>query len=196
MTVVVPNDGFKVCVVVVAVVGGRSVVVSFWSDPSSIRTVFLVSDTGRSRVGSVSCKCAEGVVLVVVVDDDDDIVAAQEAVSDSRMWFPLLSSRTGSGDAGVTSTGLDRGSVSVSVVVFMVLLVEVVLVVVRALRWRSIPTDASRMRSAVHGAIVVVVVVVVVTLDELLLLYWCGDDRQNNMDKAVVASRSWYSGDK
>ena len=51
------------------------------------------------------------------------------------------------------------------------------------------------MRSAVHGAIVVVAV----TLDELLwlLLYWCGDDvRQNNMDKAVVASRSWYSGDK
>ena len=81
----------------------------------------------------MSCKCAEGVVVVVVVDDDD-IVAAQEAVSDSRMWFPLLSSRTGSGDAGVTSTGLDRGSVSVSVVVFMVLLVEVVLVVVRALR--------------------------------------------------------------
>ena len=98
MTVVVPNDGFKVCIVVVAVVGGRPVVVSFWPDPSSIRTVFLVS------VGSVSCKCAEGVVVVVVVDDDD-IVAAQEAVSDSRMWFPLLSSRTGSGDAGVTSTG-------------------------------------------------------------------------------------------
>ena len=52
------------------------------------------------------------------------------------------------------------------------------------------------MRSAVHGAIVVVVVVV--TLDELLwlLLYWCGDDRQNNMDKAVVGNRSWYGGDK
>ena len=129
MTVVVPNDGFKVCIVVVAVVGGRPVVVSFWPDPSSIRTVFLVS------VGSVSCKCAEGVVVVV---DDDVVVVAQEAKSDSRMWFPLLSSRTGSGVAGVTSTGLDRGLVSVSVVVFMVLLVvevlEVVVLVVRALR--------------------------------------------------------------
>ena len=130
----VPNDGFNICVVVVVVVDERPVVVSFWSDPSSIRVVFLVSDTGR-RVGSVSCKCAEGVVVVV---DDDVVVVAQEAVSDSRMWFPLLSSRTGSGVAGVTSTGLDRGLVSVSVVVFMVLLVvvvlEVVVLVVRALR--------------------------------------------------------------